>query len=164
MSEEKWNTRRAQFATFACAVAIVVGSLGPWVTLFGITFITGIHGDGAITIALGALAGLGTLVRIWRSETRRWLDLAVVLLLGLACAIAVYDWTNMQIVVNGDANYFQVGWGLHLVAISSTIGLALSTVAAVRGRRRGTIDTETVEQALVPGVDTVDLNINPILE
>jgi hypothetical protein len=115
------------------AVAIVIGSLGTWVTaLGGIVTANGTEGDGSITLifALVALAGLGA---YW-NKPRRWTAVGVLVLGILAFGIGIYDLVNIETAVDTDAaavGGVSAGWGLYLVVLGSGI-LGLTSFGLAR--------------------------------
>jgi hypothetical protein len=105
----------------ASVLAVVAGSLGPWVTV-GPFSVGGFAADGKISLAAGVLAAIGVL---WRSVPR-----AVVLVLAaIAAATAVYD---TAAIFSTDSTLFgsvAPGWGI-IVAGLGAISLAAWAVAA----------------------------------
>ena len=152
MHDQAARVRAVRLAICACSVAIVVGSLGPWKTLFDITTSglgrDGSVGDGAFTLVLGALAGIATVLRVFQPERRRWLDWAAVVLLGLVCLIAVYDWFDVQSLRSDTGDFLKIGWGLHLTAAASVAGVLLSIAAIVLGFGRKSGAAEVGEESV----------------
>lgn len=108
------------------AVAIVIGSLGPWAT-FGPFSKGGTDGDGVLTLILG-IAAVAFIM------ANRWM-VFVLILAVLSAAIGIFD----TIDVSSAGNEFvspSPGWGVILVAIA---GVSLTAWAArnVRAKRRG---------------------------
>ncbi|MCZ7542306.1 MAG: hypothetical protein M5R40_01630 [Anaerolineae bacterium] len=108
------------------AVALVVGSMLPWVTAstaFMSVSRSGVPGDGVITLIIGLIVGLGALIA--RAKPGKRLGLAYSIFGLIAGAIALLDMTNVGDVV-ASANedtliYASVGIGLYVVAIGAVL-------------------------------------------
>ncbi|MDI9894970.1 hypothetical protein QM797_09550 [Rhodococcus sp. IEGM 1381] len=140
------STQKAKYAAtvkpwtitcLAASIAIVIGSLGPWVTIFAFSQ-NGTEGDGAITVALGGLAALLSVVVIVREGRALLGDRYITPLLALVVSIiALYDVANVG---NTKGNFMgaqigpSVGWGLWLVLIGGLTLLAASILVAAKGK------------------------------
>jgi hypothetical protein len=122
---------------------VVAGSLGPWVdTVFG--SVSGIRGDGRITLGAGLVAAVFTLL----GSSRRGGSVSValtVLCAAVAGVVAVIDIAEVSSRV-ADAELFgkqvaNTGWGLYAVAVGAAVIIvgavasARHRYAAARGRR-----------------------------
>jgi hypothetical protein len=116
------KTRTYWWALVSCGL-MVIGALGPWVTVLGLT-VGGTEGDGWIVI--GAALVAGGLV-IWHDRGPRLWKLAVVGLAGLvAFGTGAYDWSEIESIA-ADAEEIE---GLFDVSVSVGWGLILCTIAA----------------------------------
>jgi hypothetical protein len=124
------KTRTFWWALASCAL-MIVGALGPWVTVLGLT-VGGTEGDGWIVI--GAALVAGGLV-IWHDRGPRLWKLAMAGLAGLvALGTGAYDWSEIDSIATDAEEELEglfdlsvsVGWGLILCTIA-----AASLVAAV---------------------------------
>jgi TRAP-type C4-dicarboxylate transport system permease small subunit len=118
----------------ACAILVVVGSIGPWA---GIAFITanGTEGDGRITLVLGLAAGVAALVSFARPRDRRILAIPAVLF-AVAAGIGIYDWNNLDSIVTiNDIEIpfvdVEARWGLIVMTLSACVGAVLSVAGMV---------------------------------
>ena len=123
----------------AAAVGLAVGSIGPWVSVLGITE-SGLDKDGVITLpaALGAIAGL---IHHDRKGTRGGL-IAALILGALTTLITVIDYFDVQ--GNEDSELLGEGvdlasveWGLYLAVISAIALFVTSLMLFLRHRRAG---------------------------
>lgn len=118
--------------TAVCALLVVIGSFAPWARVVFIT-VNGTDGDGVLTMILGIAAGIGAVVRIARPAAHRWLAWMLLVLFGLAAAIAIYDWANLSRVTDDDAIFkIEVGWGLPVLALSALAGAVLALIQGIR--------------------------------
>lgn len=111
------NSSSRTVALAACA-AIVVGSIGPWVST-PIIDKAGTDGDGLVTLLLAVIGGLVIL----RSPKSRWLLIPAIFGILIA-GVAVYD--LIEVMSNSEAELFgepvdiiDPGWGLWLTTIAS---------------------------------------------
>ena len=126
------SVRRQPFlmAGFACAALVMVGSLGPWITNASAAA-SGIDGDGAITLLLGAVAAalLFVTTRTNEAVVRRVRVLRVLAALTfLAAAVTGGNIMNTVWNAEGDAASFSVGWGLWIVVLASILGAGVAMV------------------------------------
>ena len=115
------------------ALAVIVGSLGPWLTTpFG--SISGVHGkdDGWITLGCGVVAILFVAGRVGR----RWAS--IVAFVAFAGALGIAGYAGARVVkATSKLTIFGVhvagaGWGIYAVAIGAAAGcLALALDAVV---------------------------------
>lgn len=130
-----------QMAMAICALAIIIGSFGPWARVWVVTA-NGLDGDGKITIVLGILALVGVLTRVRQPDRRAWISIGLVGGFGVAAAIGGYDWSNIDSALsdledNPFAANASVGWGLQLLTISAVIGAILAFVEMIGARNDG---------------------------
>jgi hypothetical protein len=115
-----------------CAVAMVIGAIGPWVDVV-IASRGGLDGDGVIVL-VAAIVALAACFGALNRRSGLGGTAAIVLLAGLAgSGTAIYDIIDIE--NRGSANLFgrdvqiaSVGWGLWLSAAAS-IGLAVGAIA-----------------------------------
>ena len=126
------------WVALAAAVGLVIGSIGPWVTTFGITD-SGLDKDGVITLpaALGAIAGL----IIHDRNGKRGGLLASLILGALAALITIIDYFDVsgeEEVLGQSADLASVEWGLYLALISAIALFVASLMLFLRHRREAT--------------------------
>lgn len=115
------NERQAATLALIGSAAIILGSLLPWATLttgFGSVSIAGTHGDGMITLILGALAGLVAFV--WfggqiSSGVRTGLGVIAIAILIVSANAA----TNIANVSGGASSQVGIGIGLFGVLLGA---------------------------------------------
>ena len=120
------------WVALAAAVGLVIGSIGPWVSVLGVTE-SGFDKDGVITLpaALGAIAGL---IHHDRSGTRGGL-IAALILGALTALITVIDYFDVQGSDVGGVDLASVEWGLYLAVISAIALFVASLMLVLRYRR-----------------------------
>lgn len=97
------------------ALTLAVGSIGPWARIsagFFSASVSGLRGDGAITLGLGVAAGL----ILTLLAHPRWLQTARVLGV-IAVLVVVYDMVNLSRV--GPAG--SIDWGIVLALVGSCV-------------------------------------------
>lgn len=136
------------------AVAMAVGSVGPWATVLGLISVDGTAGDGKITLAAAAVAGLACL-RMGphgRRDLGAYVAVAAVL---VGAVTAGYDLSNLSSAIGsaGAGGIAQVGWGLYAVLAGAlvTLGAIVSTVRNPGPRTPpGTLPPSTRPPSAVP--------------
>jgi uncharacterized membrane protein (UPF0136 family) len=118
----------------AAAVGLVIGSIGPWVSVLGLTE-SGLDKDGVITLpcALGAIAGL---IHHDRKGTRGGL-IAALVLGALSTLITIIDYFDVQGEDVQGVDLASVEWGLYLAVFASIALLVTSLMLFLRHRREG---------------------------
>jgi hypothetical protein len=119
----------AEGVAVAAFLAIVVGSIGPWVTT-PLASAAGTTGDGSLTIALAVVA-LFQFPGRYRSRVQSAFMIAMAL--G-ASAIAIYDGNHLPSSTVFGVQLVHAGWGLHLV-VASGIVAALAVLRSALKRR-----------------------------
>lgn len=112
------------------ALLMIVGGIGPWVTVGGTTIANGTEKDGVILIALGLIAG-GLLV--WRGGAAKWPAIVALSVAVLAVVISIADLGS----VSGDsiaAALADPGWGLYLDLVASISLVAATAVLLIKSR------------------------------
>ena len=125
-------SRNAVYWMIASAAGMVIGSLGPWATVLGIS-INGTEGDGTLILIVALLAAV--LVAIKRTRAR-W-PLVVALFAGaLGALISLSDLSDISSVADGTLfeGAVSTGWGLYVCAASS-ISLVLAAIAGLQSRK-----------------------------
>lgn len=126
------------YAGLVCAVLVLVGSVGPWVTAFGFIEVSGTEGDGMITLVLALVAGL---LIGWRvASGSRWPRFLAGLAFLAVAGIGVYDWSELERNIDEadeDVRAFvdaavSVGWGLVLTTFAGVAGLIVTVLDAAR--------------------------------
>ena len=118
----------------AAAVGLIIGSIGPWVSVLGLTD-SGLDKDGVITLpcAIGAIAGL---IHHDRKGTRGGL-IAALVLGALAALITVIDYFDVQGEDVEGVDLASVEWGLYLAVFSAIALFVTSLMLFLRHRREG---------------------------
>lgn len=136
---------RMVIGIIAAAVVVVIAAFLPWAeALGGIVSVTGMSGDGQITVVLG---GIGILVGLYAwgvlgggGRHRRKALITEVVLAVITLAIAIIDATNLSVQVGGiDVSgtsgvdlSASIAVGLWLTLIAAIVWLVLSAVATVK--------------------------------
>jgi len=126
------------------AGAILIGSLGPWTT-FAFGSVSGMQGDGRITVVLALIAGCLLLMR--------WGLTAAVVVAAISAIVSVYDVINVststQEIFGREVHLVDVGWGLWVAALGSVVLLVSSYL--FRAETRGQASIAPVEETPAPG-------------
>lgn len=117
------RTRVAVAVAFLAALAVIGGSLGPWLsTTLG--SVSGVHGhaDGWVTLAAGALSALALVA----AQGRRWGTAVAVPCLLAALGVSGFDGSRLvyatsKLTIFG-YHIVGVGWGVYLTAAAAAIG------------------------------------------
>lgn len=112
----------ANNATLMAAVAVAIGSLGTWGTVIGID-VSGLNGDGKITLTLAACAGLAALAPAF--SQRAALRFAATMA-GLVAAATGWRF----IFTTANEPFISTGWGIWLVALGGTALTATPWIGA----------------------------------
>ena len=119
------------------AVLVALGSTRPWSRTSGeffsgdieVTYINGTSGDGQVTLAMGILAGVLILWRLWRRKSSGIFLAAAIVVLGIAGLVGVFNWSEIEKIpgiYRGTEEYFQFGfqpgWGLIVVTVAGFAG------------------------------------------
>lgn len=116
--------------TYAACALVLVGSLGPWASVFGIS-VAGTDGDGLMTL-LGALLAAGTVFLTVTAGAAKpkfkaqWITVAIGVLVALIALIDIIDLSSTEAV--------SVGWGIWLVLLA---GAALTACGVLLAKRAG---------------------------
>lgn len=120
-------------ALILCAL-LVIGSLGPWARIFGLS-VSGIDGDGILTLGLAVIATAATLVVRSSPQAPRfrahWIAAAAS---ALALLVAVYDTLDVSTTsgeIAGETVRAYVGWGLWMTLLAA-LTLTIATVLVAR--------------------------------
>lgn len=128
------STTQLLNASMVLSALVVIGSLGPWASVLGLS-VSGIDGDGVLTLGLGIIAAAGTLVV--RSDPQRPRFQAhriAVAASTLALLIAAYDTIDVSTTsgeLAGETIRAYAGWGLWLTLLAA-LALTAVTVAVTR--------------------------------
>lgn len=119
-----------QLAALIGAGAIIIGSMLPWATarsVFGSMSMSGIEGDGVITLVLGA----GLALAAWLRPGRRGWQAATLTGAGLVLAVGILDAVIIGGVVGDQYATASIGAGLYIVLIGAAL-TGGATIAAMR--------------------------------
>jgi uncharacterized membrane protein (UPF0182 family) len=133
----------AIWIALAAAVAVVIGSLGPWVKVnvfIASVSVGGMDADGEITIFLGLIASALLLFRIL-GGARLWTAIIAFLCLVLAGITGIADWNNVSSIIDESSEeefsgLYQVAWGLQAVTIGGITGALALVVHWIRKEER----------------------------
>lgn len=114
-------TRGSNLIIMLFAAGVILGSVGPWVTVWFAT-INGTAGDGQISLILGAVAGLLMLVDLYNKQWSRFLAGATLLCFIGAGGIGLYHWINFVEAAAETSGLAQLSWGLPLLTLSAAAG------------------------------------------
>lgn len=125
-------------ALLAC-FGIIVGSLGPWVTFLNFSK-SGVDGDGALTLVLGAAAAIALFTILSRGGKAKFGDRWVAPAVGaITVVIGIIDAMNVS---DAEATILRttvspsIGWGLWVVLLcGAALCVTSSTVAQIVGKR-----------------------------
>ena len=110
----------------AGAAAVIIGSLIPWATLthvFGSASLSGIEGDGVITLVLGGVLLIGAILQLTNETSRHiWTEVVAAVTLIVAVLALINMLSNIG---DADSEYARasVGPGLYLVVAGAAIAL-----------------------------------------
>lgn len=124
----------------ASAVLVIVGSLGPWVSLVapfvGSLSVSGTEGDGKITLGCGIAAAVMLAFLVTSNQSGVWLGLFAGIALGIAAVVGIVDWGNVGDEISTSDQEFQglasVGWGLKVMTVGAIVGAILSIVRGLK--------------------------------
>jgi hypothetical protein len=130
-----------------CGVAVVAGSLGPWVTAHVVLRepirYHGSDGDGRVTLWCG-LAALLCVAVLLVSPHRGALGILAAGAFFLAALIGISDWSNIVDHFDGLRRVgesallrAEIGWGLQAVTFGGVAGTILAMIQAIQARRPG---------------------------
>jgi hypothetical protein len=129
MRNAQWLGRPAVFwLTVVAAALMVIGGMGPWARVLGIVSVSGTNGDGWFLIIGGVLAGALLARQVTKGGT--WPS-AVLLLIGLACAVVAFVDLNDIAGVADEKTFGSIvdpGWGIYASLVAS---VALAVAAAL---------------------------------
>ena len=125
-------------ALLAC-LGIIIGSLGPWATLFTFSK-AGVDGDGVLTLILAVVAAIALFTILSRGGTAKFGDRWVAPAVGaITVAIGIVDamnLSNLETTLMRTPVSPSVGWGLWVVLLSGAALCVTSlTVAQIVGKR-----------------------------
>ena len=120
---------RANIAFLAAiaAVLVVVGCIGPWATVRGVSFSGTAANAGKTTLIAAAITAL--LLVIATRTGWRWLSIVAAIPAAIAAAISSYRLADIANFVQG-APGATASWGIWLATISSIVLVALCLVHA----------------------------------
>ena len=122
------------------AALVIVGSLFPWARMWAeefvgqdvdIIYISGMNGDGRVTLGLGILAAILVLWTILRRRSSTWSTVVhstAIVILVVVGLVGVFNWSELDDISGVDLGVkylrygFQPGWGLILLTVSGFTG------------------------------------------
>jgi hypothetical protein len=128
---------------------MVVGGIGPWVTVFG-TSVNGTHGDGWIVIG-AAVVGcvLCFVLRRFRAAGSAAIATGVIAMLT-----AGYDRGHLDKLIKSGGtayqNVFKIGWGLNLALVASLSFALAGLFGVILGPRRQEAPLAAPAPAMAP--------------
>jgi hypothetical protein len=142
------RNRAAPIVVLAGAAAVALGSVLPWATvnsaIFGDTQVSGIRGDGQITLLLAIVLGSVGTVDLLTGRRHRALPIVTLVSAALAvvtCAIDLGDVRRVARRETGIPVNASVGYGLYLT-LAGSIGAAIGSIVGLF-RRSGTATPPT---------------------
>lgn len=138
------------------ALLVFIGSMGPWAQarVFTTEFsISGLEGDGVITLVLSLVAavflGLGNFLPSLRGVF--WPVLVASIAAGLCLVFGLYDAVNISSKLNSGTELAggSVGWGLVLVILGSVVATAGCVVHLVLRQKK--VPASAVQPGFPPG-------------
>lgn len=124
-------------ASLVLSTLVVIGSLGPWARVFGLS-LSGIDGDGILTLVLAVVAAAATLAVRSNPQAPRFRAHRIAVAASiLALLIAAYDTIDVATTsgqLAGETIRAYPGWGLWLTLLAA---LTLTVVTVLLTRRVG---------------------------
>ncbi len=111
------------------AMLVLVGSVGPW-GRFVLSTVSGLEGDGLLTLCLAAIASLMVVLRGLRLGP--WTMAVASGAFVLTAAVGIYHWINVDDLSSENdklGDVVTVEWGLVMVTAAAIVGSGLSTIA-----------------------------------
>ena len=119
-------------ALLSCAVVTIIAAFMAWAKV-GSLAISGLDGDGGITIFLAIVGGLS--VAIWRGRT--WVLIVNLILALLVTLIAIVDVADINRVADGVSGIVSVSTGIGLwVTLIAGIAWAAIAIVSLAGKRK----------------------------
>jgi hypothetical protein len=142
----------ASWGPAACAAMVAAGSVAPWLTSGGFG-VSGIRGDGAITLVLGLLALAAAFARASGFEGGSAFDRSLLVCLGAAALLGGMHWSYSRPfaaeAVGLSYTPFEPGPGMMVVILASFLGAAWITAGLAHHRRAGsTVSAPPTEVAV----------------
>ena len=126
-----------------CAALVVTGSIAPWATN-GQDYLSGVHGDGAITLVVGLLGLTAASARVSNFPGSLVFSWPVIVWLAISGLISTAQWTGAVWFLSWKTSHlhmgssqFWPGFGVAVVATPSLFGSALAAASFAFDRRRG---------------------------
>jgi hypothetical protein len=119
---------RLSAVSAVCALAAVIGGLGPWVsvvTAFGSATVDGSQGDGNIVAVIGVTAAV--LLGLRSFMVSKALGMAGFFCHVINAGFGAYKWADFYQSIAGSSNDFgfvKIGWGIPLIVFASIAGMA----------------------------------------
>lgn len=136
-TQNESSSNITRYVGLGLSALLAIGSFGAWVT-FGPLSVSGLKGDGKITLVAAVVAAFGFLFseRGTLDEKRTSITaLVFALLSGIAALLTSgYDLNRINNVHNSDnifAAAVQPGWGLYLTVLAS-LGIIVAAIVAMR--------------------------------
>lgn len=128
---------RVQIMLGVCTAGVIIGSLAPWARIV-VNTVSGVSGDGQITLFLGVFAGVFVVLEVMRDKVSRTRYLSVMFAFFLAGLIGLNAWLSVSTTIaEGELNA-SVEWGLQLMTVAAFIGgvIAYLQVKAINREKR----------------------------
>lgn len=123
--------------TLACAGAVAIGSLGPWVswerhsrTAPQSWTEAGITSSGVFTLVFAVIAIIGLAAALFGHD-QGFAAWGAIVMLALSALTGFYEWLLIADRIEGPNEEWHVGWGMIMVAWAGLVG----TVAAIFAAR-----------------------------
>lgn len=115
------HSNRNLIILLIAAMAVIVGSAGPWAHVWIVT-VNGTAGDGQISLIAGGIAGILAFLEFNRAKLSRGRNIGMLLLFGGAAALGVYHWINLGSLTVDSTFPASLGWGLPVLTVGGVIG------------------------------------------
>ncbi|MBA2451883.1 MAG: hypothetical protein H0V47_01830 [Chloroflexia bacterium] len=148
------SRNRAQIILGLCALGVIIGSLGPWAHIV-LETISGVAGDGQLTLFLGVFTGAFTLLEVFRHTGSRARYISLTVAFFLAGLIGLNVWLSVGSTIAQGGLNASVGWGLQLMTVAAFIGgtVAYLQVKAISREKRRQRRLRREEEEAIPEIE-----------
>jgi hypothetical protein len=136
------RNRTAPIVVLAGAAFVALGSVLPWATIssaiFGNTYVSGIRGDGQITLLLAIVLGVVGTIDLASGRGHRVFPIVTLVIAAFAVVICAIDLNDVGRVAHPQTGIpvdASVGYGLDLT-LAGGIGAAIGSIIGLRRRNR----------------------------
>lgn len=123
-------TRSMALAVLVFALGVIVGSVGPWASVWFIT-VHGTVGDGQISLGFGVVVVLVVLAEVVATRWNRIFRVTALLCFVGAGGIGTYHWVNFGRMTLESEGMIRLSWGLPVLTLSAAAGGAFCALRLV---------------------------------